>query len=333
MYELPLSAIVPDILSGMGDEELMKKHGLSMRGLRLVLQMLVEKNAFEPWELAEFSPAYREVASLLDFRRFPRVYVPGPLAPKIHCPETKQVGYVRDISRNGFRAVGIKAEVGQELTLFVSLKRLEKRGTFGFRAVCRWSAVEGKRKKYPMGGFEIVRISAKARVEWDEVIDFIQSRIEQQEAPTRTRLSESGLFALRGTKGRDRVSRAFSGSLDGVDILEVVQLLLLNGQRIVLSIQSPAGHESLVHLRDGKIVHAVHGELQGEEAFYASMILFGGQFRTEPWTELAHETIDVPGDSLLMEAARRRDDPVSVNPSRCTTSTERLDEAVSGITA
>jgi hypothetical protein len=278
--------------------------------------MLVEKNAFERSELSELSPAYRDVAKLVDSRRSPRVYVPVPIAFKIYCRETAQVGFVRDISESGVRVAGIKVKVSEELTLSMPLKELEKGDPLEFRAVCRWCTVEGKRKKYIVGGFEIVHISSKARARLNKVIDFIHSHVEQQEATRRTSLSESGLIELRRTVGVDRVSREFSGTVDGVDILEVVQMLLLCGKRIVLFIQSSEGHESLVHLRDGRIVHAVHGELEGKEAFYAGMNVVGGQFRTRRWSEPSHETIDVPGESLLLEAARRRDDSGSVLPSR-----------------
>ncbi|MCA1961771.1 MAG: DUF4388 domain-containing protein [Desulfomonile sp.] len=311
MYDLRLNTIVSDIRSGMYDNELMKKHGLSSRGLRMVMQMLVEKNAFEQSELSELSPSYREIAKLVDSRRSPRVYVPVPIAFKVHCHETGQIGYVRDISRGGIRVAGIRVQVGQELTLSMPLREVGPGGPVEFRAVCRWCAVEGKRKKYVVGGFEIVDISAKASARLYELIDFISLQVERQEATLRTSLSDSGLFELRRAVGADKISRDFSGTLDGVDILEVVQLLLLNGRKVLLSIQSSEGLNALLHLRDGRIVHATHGELDGVEAFYAGMSFVGGQFKTLPWSEPPQETIDVPSEFLLLEAARRRDDPGS----------------------
>lgn len=293
----------------------MRKHGLSPRGLRMLMQMLVEKNAFEPSELSELSPLYKDVANLINARRFPRVYVPAPIAFKICSYDTAQVGFVRDVSETGVRVAGIKVKVGEEMTLSMPLTEFETRGPLEFRAVCRWCTIEGKRKKYAVGGFEIVDISSEARVRLAEVIDYIHSQMEQQEATRRATPSESGLFELGKTLVVDRASRAFSGTVDGVDILEVVQLLLLNGKKMLLSIRSSKGRESVVHLRDGKVVHAVNGELEGKEAFYSSMSLLSGQFKTLPWSEPNQETIDIPGESLLLEAARRRDDPGSAGPS------------------
>jgi len=311
MYDLRLNTIISDIRSGVDDDELMKKHRLSSRGLRMVMQMLVEKNAFDQSELSELSPTYREIAKLVDSRRLPRVYVPVPIAFRVHCDETGQVGFVRDISRGGIRVAGIRVKVGAELKLSMPLKEVNSGEPVEFRAVCRWCSVEGKRKKYVVGGFEIVDISPTATARLDEVINFVNLQVERQEATRRTSLSDSGLFELRRAMGPDKVSREFWGTVDGVDILEVVQLLLLNGRKVLLSLQSSQGPNSLLHLRDGRIVHASHGELDGVEAFYASMNLIGGEFRTLPWSEPPQETIDAPSEFLLLEAARRRDDPGS----------------------
>jgi len=297
----------------MGDEELMKKHRLSSRGLRLVMQMLVEENAFERSELSELSPSYRNIAQLIDSRRTPRVYV--PISFRISSRETSQFGFVRDISETGLRVAGIKVTVGEELTLSMPLKELETGDPLEFQAVCRWCKVEGKRKSYVVSGFEIVHISEKARVRLGEVIDFIHFQVEREEETRRTGLANSEILELGRKIGADRVSREFSGTVEGVDILDVVQLLLLCGQKVSLYIQSSEGHESVVHIKDGRIVHAVHGGLEGREAFYASMNVVGGRFRTQPWSEPPRKTIDVPGELLLLEAARRRDDPCSDLPS------------------
>ena len=63
----------------------------------------------------------------------------------------------------------------------------------------------------------------------------------------------------------------FSGTMDGVDILDVVHFMLLNRQKMLLDIRS--FHEDLcrLYIVDGNIVHAVGDNLKGLEAFMACM--------------------------------------------------------------
>jgi nitrogen-specific signal transduction histidine kinase len=101
---------------------------------------------------------------------------------------------------------------------------------------------------------------------------------------------------------------AFSGSIHGIDILEYVQLLLLSGQQSLVEIVSIDGTRGLLFVDKGGVRHAESGDLEGEEAFYKCLGFRGGSFSSLPWREPGRTTIDRPGEYLLFQAARMRDE-------------------------
>jgi PAS domain S-box-containing protein len=105
---------------------------------------------------------------------------------------------------------------------------------------------------------------------------------------------------------------AFSGSIHGIDILEYVQLMLLSGQQAVVEIVSRDGGSGLLFLDKGEIRHATCGDLKGEKAFFYCVGFKGGSFSSLPWREPEEVTITKPGEFLLFEAARKRDELSSI---------------------
>lgn len=101
---------------------------------------------------------------------------------------------------------------------------------------------------------------------------------------------------------------SFSGKVEGIDILEYIQLTMLAAKTTVLEIQSAGEGWCELYFQKGKIVHAVGNRAEGEEAFFQCTSFKGGRFANLPWTEPLRTTIGKPGDVLLMEAARRRDE-------------------------
>jgi predicted regulator of Ras-like GTPase activity (Roadblock/LC7/MglB family) len=68
------------------------------------------------------------------------------------------------------------------------------------------------------------------------------------------------------------------------------------------------GNSGVIFFRDGDVVHAEQGNLNGEEAFYAVMGWAGGTFRSEPKISTTSRTIDQPLGFLILEALRRMDE-------------------------
>jgi len=62
----------------------------------------------------------------------------------------------------------------------------------------------------------------------------------------------------------------------------------------------------LIYFRDGEIVHAETGDLEGEEAFYRILSWEVGVFEGDS-VAVEKETIHENWDFLLMESVRRRE--------------------------
>jgi hypothetical protein len=120
----------------------------------------------------------------------------------------------------------------------------------------------------------------------------------------------------RGNRRANRCS--FSGKIEGVDILDYVQWLLMDGKQTVLIVLPHRNVPCRLFLDRGRVVHAVAGEAEGEEAFYRMAQYISGEFVHLPWTEPENITIESEPTSLLFEAARRRDEADSSLPSIAT---------------
>jgi CheY-like chemotaxis protein len=101
---------------------------------------------------------------------------------------------------------------------------------------------------------------------------------------------------------------AFSGNIDNIDILDYLQLMILTGRRLVLEVSSKYGAQGFIFIDKGEVRHAKCDDLQGEDALFKCLGFEGGSFVNLPWSEPEAITIRRPGDFLLMEAARKRDE-------------------------
>lgn len=100
----------------------------------------------------------------------------------------------------------------------------------------------------------------------------------------------------------------FSGFIKEIDILDYIQLLMLTGRNVVVEVRSENGQEGKLFLREGKVLHAECGDVQGEAAFYECLSFAGGSFVDLDWTDPEKTTVDKPGEFLLLEAAQSRDE-------------------------
>jgi CheY-like chemotaxis protein len=100
----------------------------------------------------------------------------------------------------------------------------------------------------------------------------------------------------------------FSGVVDSIDLFDYVQLMLVAKHSVVLEVFGGEGDEGQIYIERGQVKHAECGKLHGEEAFYHCLSFAGGSFATLPWRAPEKETIQAPGDFLLMEAARMKDE-------------------------
>jgi Domain of unknown function (DUF4388) len=100
---------------------------------------------------------------------------------------------------------------------------------------------------------------------------------------------------------------SFQGSISELPVPDIIQLVSVSGKTgMFLLIRG--GERGSIYLRNGRIVHAELGNLNGEEAVYALAIWSTGDFQFTPGKETESVTIDKTNTSLLMEAARRLDE-------------------------
>ena len=100
---------------------------------------------------------------------------------------------------------------------------------------------------------------------------------------------------------------AFQGSLSELHLPDIIQLVSVSGKTGVFRLIDGV-HEGNIWLHEGRIVHAEHDELSGEEAVYALAIWRTGEFRFEAGIPAPRQTIQKSNTNLLMEAARRLDE-------------------------
>ena len=100
---------------------------------------------------------------------------------------------------------------------------------------------------------------------------------------------------------------AFQGSLKELPLPDIIQLVSVSGKtgKFTLTREADRG---FIFLKNGQMVHAVTGELIGEEAIYSLAIWNQGDFQFTPGEEPERQTITKSNTNLLMEAARRLDE-------------------------
>jgi hypothetical protein len=100
---------------------------------------------------------------------------------------------------------------------------------------------------------------------------------------------------------------AFQGSLSELHLPDIIQLVSVSGKTGVFRLIDGT-HQGNIWLHEGRIVHAEHEDLSGEDAVYALAIWRTGEFRFEAGIASARQTIQKSNTNLLMEAARRLDE-------------------------
>jgi len=100
---------------------------------------------------------------------------------------------------------------------------------------------------------------------------------------------------------------AFQGSLSELHLPDIIQLVSVSGKTGVFRLTDGA-HQGNIWLHEGRIVHAEHDDLSGEEAVYALAIWRTGEFRVEAGVPSPRQSIQKSNTNLLMEAARRLDE-------------------------
>lgn len=107
--------------------------------------------------------------------------------------------------------------------------------------------------------------------------------------------------------GALRDSEWFRGIVSGISLSDVIQIKCMSGVTAALRV-SHGGSHGVIFFQDGEIIHALCGQLEGEEAFYQIMAFSQGQLDTVRLLEMPERSISLPYFALLMEGSRRQDE-------------------------
>lgn len=138
------------------------------------------------------------------------------------------------------------------------------------------------------------------------VDDYLAKPIFVREVVTRVQL-------LLARKKQQRIAveptarTRFSGSLEDVAVVDVMQTIAVSGKSGVASVTRKE-RQAWLYFDRGQIIDAEVGDLRGEEAVYRVITWTTGSFDLEFKAIERERVIDVPHQALLMEGLRRVDE-------------------------
>jgi CheY-like chemotaxis protein len=106
----------------------------------------------------------------------------------------------------------------------------------------------------------------------------------------------------------------FQGMLRQVGLQDVIQMECLGRNSSILEINNRQ-LTGRIYIEDGRIVHAVAGDIKGEPAFQKLLALAGGSFQLQHFEPPTERSIEGQWEFLLMEAARVRDETAGEKPA------------------
>ncbi len=146
---------------------------------------------------------------------------------------------------------------------------------------------------WPGGSFEF-------KPEQSEIRQSIRKSWEQL-------LVESILHRLKADPGSTGDESSFSGQIEGMELLELVELACLSKADRVLRVKAE-GHGGVIIFNERGVCHAEYGANRGESAFSQMALAAGGTFESARPEGDEPVTIERPWDELLVEAKRHRDE-------------------------
>ncbi|HTV62816.1 MAG TPA: response regulator [Verrucomicrobiae bacterium] len=125
------------------------------------------------------------------------------------------------------------------------------------------------------------------------------------------------IFAMLGELLQWAPREGFQGILRKVGLQDVIQMECLARNSSILEIynQYVLGR---IYIEDGYLIHAVGGELKGEQALYKLLSLPGGSFELAAFEPPPEKTLNGQWEMLLMEAARVRDETAALGEAEGT---------------
>ena len=101
--------------------------------------------------------------------------------------------------------------------------------------------------------------------------------------------------------------KGFKGVVQELTLIDILQLLAYESGTAKIEVSSPDG-KGAIYVRDGRLVHAVFEDLEGQEAFDRILSLEGGSFSVRRGETSPKETMDEPLDAVLLRVVTSKDE-------------------------
>ncbi len=148
--------VVRDIRAGTGDWALMRKYGLSEKGLKSLFKRLLDASMIDPMELRSRSRDLSDSVAMQEERKATRLPV-DDLVPVSLLDSPHSKGMLLDISGRGLMVKHLHADVGDTVGLVIAKTPPLTPDSISFEAQCRWLRREPDGS--PVVGFQITNIS------------------------------------------------------------------------------------------------------------------------------------------------------------------------------
>lgn len=136
--------------------------------------------------------------------------------------------------------------------------------------------------------------------------EYLNKPIDRKELLRRVEELLARTDNLKTMEDESETHKGFSGNLNDLSIVELVQMLNLNKKSGVLHIESD--EKGQIYLKDGHLYAVEAGKLKGEEAMYHLVAKTSGTFRFELKDVNAEANIQNSTMNVIMEACRIMDE-------------------------
>jgi len=139
------------------------------------------------------------------------------------------------------------------------------------------------------------------------VDDYLTKPIYIKEIITRINILLQKKQRTRFEERRDGRTR-FAGRVADMPVIDVIQTIEISRKSGVIQFVGERGRQAAIFFRDGKVIDAEAGALQGEDAVYRLLTWSEGEFEVMFRTVRRREVITTSSQGLLMEGMRRLDE-------------------------
>lgn len=139
------------------------------------------------------------------------------------------------------------------------------------------------------------------------VDDYLTKPIYIKEIVTRINILLQKRQRVRFEERRDGRTR-FAGRVGDMPVVDVIQTIEISRKSGVIQFVGERGRQAAIYFRDGRVIDAEAGALQGEDAVYRLLTWSEGEFEVVFRTVRRREVITTSSQGLLMEGMRRLDE-------------------------